>query len=233
MQQYFAINKNLELLESDYHHIKNVMRMKVNDKIKVVYDNVTYLCELSNIDDINFNIIKEEKNISKKVKISIAFGLIKEQKLDYLFQKGTEVGISEFIPVNMIRSVVKIDSNKEGKKIDRWNKILKEASEQSFRSNIPNLTNIKNIKDLINLDFDLKLVCSLNENTQNIKKILQKNNKYDKILLVVGPEGGVDLKEENLLTQNGFKSISLGDTVLRAETAPIVASSMINYELMR
>lgn len=233
MQQYFAINKNLELLESDYHHIKNVMRMKVNDKIKVVYDNVTYLCELSNIDDIKFNIIKEEKNISNKVKISIAFGLIKEQKLDYLFQKGTEVGISEFIPVNMIRSVVKIDSNKENKKIDRWNKILKEASEQSFRSDIPNLTNIKSMKDLINLDFDLKLICSLNENTENIKKVLQKNNKYDKILLVVGPEGGFDLKEENLLIQNGFKSISLGDTVLRAETAPIVASSMINYELMR
>ena len=233
MQQYFAINKNLELLESDYHHIKNVMRMKVNDKIKVVYDNVTYLCELSNIDDIKFNIIKEEKNISNKVKISIAFGLIKEQKLDYLFQKGREVGISEFIPVNMIRSVVKIDSNKENKKIDRWNKILKEASEQSFRSDIPNLTNIKSMKDLINLDFDLKLICSLNENTENIKKVLQKNNKYDKILLVVGPEGGFDLKEENLLIQNGFKSISLGDTVLRAETAPIVASSMINYELMR
>ena len=233
MQQYFAINKNLELLESDYHHIKNVMRMKVNDKIKVVYDNVTYLCELSNIDDIKFNIIKEEKNISNKVKISIAFGLIKEQKLDYLFQKGTEVGISEFIPVNMIRSVVKIDSNKENKKIDRWNKILKEASEQSFRSDIPNLTNIKSMKDLINLDFDLKLICSFNENTENIKKVLQKNNKYDKILLVVGPEGGFDLKEENLLIQNGFKSISLGDTVLRAETAPIVASSMINYELMR
>ena len=233
MQQYFAINKNLELLESDYHHIKNVMRMKVNDKIKVVYDNVTYLCELSNIDDIKFNIIKEEKNISNKVKISIAFGLIKEQKLDYLFQKGTEVGISEFIPVNMIRSVVKIDSNKENKKIDRWNKILKEASEQSFRSDIPNLTNIKSMKDLINLDFDLKLICSLNENTENIKKVLQKNNKYDKILLVVGPEGGFDLKEENLLIQNGFKSISLGDTVLRAETAPIVASSMINYELLR
>ena len=205
----------------------------MNDKIKVVYDNVTYLCELSNIDDIKFNIIKEEKNISNKVKISIAFGLIKEQKLDYLFQKGTEVGISEFIPVNMIRSVVKIDSNKENKKIDRWNKILKEASEQSFRSDIPNLTNIKSMKDLINLDFDLKLICSLNENTENIKKVLQKNNKYDKILLVVGPEGGFDLKEENLLIQNGFKSISLGDTVLRAETAPIVASSMINYELMR
>ena len=85
----------------------------------------------------------------------------------------------------------------------------------------------------INLDFDLKLICSLNENTENIKKVLQKNNKYDKILLVVGPEGGFDLKEENLLIQNGFKSISLGDTVLRAETAPIVASSMINYELMR
>lgn len=233
MQQYFAINKNLDLLESDYHHIKNVMRMKITDKIKVVYENVIYLCEITDIESVKFKIIEEEKNNNDNVKISIAFGLIKEQKLDYLFQKGTEVGISEFIPVNMIRSVVKIDSNKEDKKLDRWNKILKEASEQSFRSNIPNLTNIKNIKDLINLDFDLKLVCSLNENTQNIKKILQKINKYDKILLVVGPEGGFDLKEENLLIQNGFISTSLGSTVLRAETAPIVATSMINYELMR
>ena len=233
MQQYFAKNKNLDLEDSDYHHIKNVMRMKISDKVKVVYDNTTYLCEITDIENIKFNILKEENNVSKNVKISIAFGLIKEQKLDYLFQKGTEVGISEFIPVNMVRSVVKIESSKESKKLDRWNKILKEASEQSFRSNIPNLTNIKNIKDLINLDFDLKLICSLNENTENIKKILQKNNKYDKILLVVGPEGGFDLKEENLLIQNGFKSISLGDTVLRAETAPIVASSMINYELMR
>ena len=233
MQQYFAINKNLELLDSDYHHIKNVMRMKISDKVKVVYDNTTYLCEIIDIENIKFNILKEENNVSKNVKISIAFGLIKEQKLDYLFQKGTEVGISEFIPVNMVRSVVKIESSKESKKLDRWNKILKEASEQSFRSNIPNLTNIKNIKDLINLDFDLKLICSLNENTENIKKILQKYNKYDKILLVVGPEGGFDLKEENLLIQNGFISVSLGDTVLRAETAPIVGASMINYELMR
>ena len=233
MQQYFAINKNLDLLESDYHHIKNVMRMKITDKIKVVYENVIYLCEITDIESVKFKIVEEEKNNNDNVKISIAFGLIKEQKLDYLFQKGTEVGISEFIPVNMIRSVVKIDSNKEDKKLDRWNKILKEASEQSFRSNIPNLTNIKNIKDLINLDFDLKLVCSLNENTQNIKKIIEKNNKYDKILLVVGPEGGFDLKEENLLIQNGFISTSLGSTVLRAETAPIVATSMINYELMR
>lgn len=83
------------------------------------------------------------------------------------------------------------------------------------------------------MDYDLKLLCSLNKNTKNIKKVLQKNNKCVKILLVVGPEGGFDQNEEEYLIRNGFISISLGNNVLRAETAPVVALSMINYEFMR
>ena len=89
------------------------------------------------------------------------------------------------------------------------------------------------MKNLVNLDYDLKLVCSLNKNTKNIKKILEKNNKCVKILLVVGPEGGFDPLEEEYLLENGFISVSLGENVLRAETAPVVALSMINYEFMR
>ena len=79
----------------------------------------------------------------------------------------------------------------------------------------------------------MKLLCSLNKNTKKIKKILQKNNKCDKILLVVGPEGGFDPLEEDFLIENGFISVTLGNTVLRAETAAVVALSIINYELGR
>ena len=76
-------------------------------------------------------------------------------------------------------------------------------------------------------------MCSLNKNTKNIKKVLQKNDKCVKILLVVGPEGGFDPMEEEYLLENGFTSVSLGNTVLRAETAPVTALSMIKYEFMR
>ena len=234
MQQYFAKNKELELEPSDYHHIKNVMRMKAGDLIKVVYDNIIYTCEITNLkDDIIFNVIEKIRNEEKKYRVDVAFSLIKEQKMDYLFQKCTEVGVDALIPIETKRCVVKIDSKKVGSKKERWNKILKEASEQSFRSNVPKIDEILSLKELVKKDYDLKLLCSLNKNTKNIKKVLQKNNKCDRILLVIGPEGGFDYKEEEFLTQNGFISITLGDTVLRAETAPVVAISMINYEFGR
>ncbi|MGN1267881.1 MAG: RsmE family RNA methyltransferase [Candidatus Aphodocola sp.] len=234
MQQYFAKNKNLELEDSDYHHIKNVMRMKKDDIIKVVFDNVVYTCKLTSISNkSSFEIINKEEKDKKDYSVDVAFSLIKEQKLNYLLQKTTELGAGMLIPINTKRSVVKIDKKKESSKIDRWQKICKEASEQSFRSNMPKINEVLNLQDLIYMDYDLKLLCSLNKNTKNIKKVIQKNNKCVKILLVVGPEGGFDPKEEEYLLNNGFVSVSLGNTVLRAETAPVVALSMINYEFMR
>ena len=232
MQQYFSKNKNLELDDGDYYHIKNVMRMKIGDNIKIVYDNVTYLCEITSlIPSVCYKIISENKSTIDNLTVDVAFSLIKEQRLDYLLQKSTELGVSNLLPVITERSVVKIDGKKMQGKIDRWSKILKEASEQSFRSNVPGICEVKSLKDIGELNYDLKLLCSLNENTINIKKALQKNNKCDKILLVVGPEGGFTKSEEEYLINKGFISVSLGSTVLRAETAPVVALSMINYEL--
>lgn len=233
MQQYFAINKNLELDSSDYHHIKNVMRMKKGDVIKIVYDKVINTCKLTDLNNVSYEVIKKETKEEKNYSITLAFSLIKEQKLDYLLQKCTESGVDTLIPLNTIRSVVKLENKKQDKKLDRWNKILKEASEQSFRSSIPVITGITNLKDISKDDYDLKLLCSLNENTKNIKKVLQKNNKCAKIILVVGPEGGFDPKEEALLVKEGFISISLGTNVFRAETASVAAINMINYEYMR
>lgn len=234
MQQYFAKNKNLDLEDSDYHHIKHVMKMKCGDLIKIVFDDTIYMCKLNNINDISFEVIDKTIQDKKKQKqIDVAFSLIKEQKLNYLLQKTTELGVNRIIPIETKRSVVKIENKKRSSKIERWKKILKEASEQSFRSEIPKINDISNLKDLVNMNYDLKLLCSLNKNTKNIKKVLPKFDNCVKILLVVGPEGGFDLSEEEYLLSNGFVSISLGDTVLRAETAPVVALSMINYEFMR
>ena len=176
MQQYFAKNKNLDLEDGDYHHIKNVMKMKRGDLIKVVYDKIIYTCKLNNVSNKStFDIINKEEKTDKKLSVSVAFSLIKEQKLNYLLQKTTELGVNKLIPIETKRSVVKIEGNKEKTKIDRWKKICKEASEQSFRADIPEISGILTLKNLVNLDYDLKLVCSLNKNTKNIKKILEKN----------------------------------------------------------
>ncbi len=234
MQQYFAKNKALELEKEDYYHIKTVMRMKKGDIIKVVYDNVVNVCKLTTVNkEIKFDVVESYLTNQTNFNVTIAFSLIKEQKLNYLLQKATEVGASAFVPFSSKRSVVKIDEERKEKvKIERWQKICKEAAEQSGRTNVPVIMPIRSLKELMHLDYDVKLLCSLNKNTKNIKKILPKINKCDKMLLVVGPEGGFDSSEEEFLTQNGFQSISLGNNILRAETAPVVAISMINYEFM-
>lgn len=234
MQRYFALDEKLTLEESDYFHIKNVMRMRNGDQIEVVYNETIYLCEV-NPSKKELTILDKYTNKFEGPKVIVAFSLLKEQKLDYLFQKATEVGCFGFIPLSTTRSIIKIDAKKIESKINRWKKIVKEASEQSFRNNMPVIYDLCNINELSRKEFDnsLKLLCTLNEKTENIKKVLAKNNKYDKIIIVIGPEGGFDPLEEKKLIENGFISISLGNTVLRAETAPVAALSMINYEFMR
>lgn len=238
MQRYFALSKdgdNLILNDSDIHHIKNVMRMKADDKIEVVYDSILYICNINNItnDNIKISIIEQTKdNNELPIHIAIAFPITKEEKIDLILQKCTELGINEFIPLELNRCVAKINDSKKVKKMERWQNICKEASEQSKRNIIPKVNKIMKINDIINLDYDLKLVCSVNQNVPNIKKVLQNNKKCDRIIFVIGPEGGITNEEEYYLNSNKFMAISLGQRVLRCETAPICVGSMINYEYM-
>ena len=235
MQRYFVDNNEFRLNHNDIHHIKTVMRMNVGDLIEVVYNEKLYICRIDELskDDIKINVIEEKQDNNELSKhIAIAFSITKEDKIDLILQKCTELGISEFIPVEMSRCNIKIDKNKIDKKIDRWNTICKEASEQSKRNIIPKVNQIHKLKDLISLDYDLKIVCSVNQDVRNIKNVLHNNPKCDKIIFVIGPEGGISSEEEKFLEDNNFIRTSLGKRVLRTETAPIMVASILNYEYM-
>ncbi len=236
MQRYFAKNKKNNqfiLNDDDYYHIKTVMRMKNKDQIEVVYNHKLYLCDLDNINtNIIVNIIKElEHNNDNKLETIIIIPLLKEQKMDLILQKATELGVKKIIPVKMERSVVKLDNNKFNKRLDRWKRICKEASEQSKRLDIPIITNIMELKDLKKLD-GLKVVCSTSNNIKSIKMYLKNHTAYDKINVVIGPEGGISPNDEQLLVDLGFERVSLGNRILRVETVPMVILSIINYEYM-
>lgn len=205
--------------------------MKDNDKIEVIYDNDLYICnviinELPWVDIIS----KEEGKIEDK-EIILAIPLLKEQKMDLVLQKATELGVTKIIPVTMERSIVKLDDSKEVKKIDRWSKICKEASEQSKRNSIPVISNIMTLKELVKEE-GIKIVCSTIEKENNLKKFLTEHKNYDKIIIVVGPEGGISSKEEEYLVSEGFTRVSLGKRIMRVETVPIFILSALNYEFM-
>lgn len=227
MQRYFAKNENLDLYDSDIHHIKTVMRMKENDLIEVVYDQKLYLCQITNINNLKFTILKNEEFTNNLPNLTVAVALVKEQKFDLILQKLTELGVDRIIPINMERSIVKLDKQKEHKKLLRWKMICKEASEQSKRTTIPQLDEVKTLKELVNVESDLKLVCSTNE-SNSLKETLTNNN-YKSILFVIGPEGGITQKEEQYLVENSFTKVSFGPLILRVETACIYIASIINY----
>lgn len=231
MQRYFVNkygNNKFELELQDLHHIKNVMRCKNEDKIEVVYDKKVYLCQIKNIDSMELEILNvNEEDRDIPVKLTIAVGLVQEQKFDLILQKLTELGVDTIIPLNMERSIVKLDKNKQEKKMERWVKICKEASEQSHRITIPNITNIKNISDLAQEEYDLKLICSLTDRSKELCSYLR--NDVKSILFVIGPEGGISPNEENKLSKIGFNKTTLGKRVLRVETATFCVASIVNY----
>ena len=158
MQRYFANDKknNIFILrDDDYYHIKVVMRFKIGEKVEVVYNNEPYLCKI--ID--NYQIEEIEKMNSKESKISttLIIPLLKEQKMDLILQKATELGVSKIILFNAKRSIIKFDEKKETKKLERWVRICKEAAEQSKRCTIPEIVFEKNINEFSKLD-GLKLI---------------------------------------------------------------------------
>ena len=235
MQRYFSniVNNNEYLLsKDDSYHIKKVMRMNIGDKVEIVDNKCTYICEIISFDPVQARIINRlDENNENDKNIILVQSLVNETKMDLVLQKGTELGVNEFYPFKAVNSVNK-ENDKSNKKIDRWQRIVKEASEQSKRNIIPKVNNIVDLKELCTLKADVKLLLTVNETTKNIKNILKEYKKYDTLIIVIGPEGGFSKVEEETLIKNGFISTSLGNRVLRTETASIVAISMINYEWM-
>lgn len=229
MQRYFAQSKkenNFILSDDDWYHIKTVMRTGETGSIEVVYNREAYVC----------NILNSEVCISHKLdnpvlnqEVILVIPVLKEAKMDLILQKATELGVSKIIPIVTKRSVVKVNG-KEEKKLMRWRKICKEAAEQSKRVDIPQVDEIKVISDL-QLD-GLKIICSTSEKSQTLKNLLLNNSNYDKITIVVGPEGGLDFKEEEELKQLGFIPVTLGSLIMRVETVPIYLLSVLSYSNM-
>ena len=233
MQRYFTKEKQenyLILEESDIHHIKNVMRNKVGNKIECIYDKELYICEIEDLTSPKVKIIeKKEEKASNMPEVCIAVALVKEQKMDLILQKLTELGISKIIPVAMERSIVKLDEKKFEKKKERWEKICKEAAEQSKRNDIPEITNIHTVKELANLEYKNKFICSTRNPKNLVNNYLQDQEACATMIFVIGPEGGISPKEEDLLIEFGYTPVTFGPQIMRVETAAIYIASVINF----
>ena len=233
-------NQEIEIINEDVKHIKNVLRKQIDDEI-VICDNDTgknYMCKIEEIqkEKIICKIIQKLESISEpKVKVSIFQGLPKADKMELIIQKSVELGVEKIIPTNLKRCIVKIDKKEEKKKLERWQKISEVAAKQSGRDTIPQIKNIINIKELCEKvkEYDIILVAYEQEKENTLKQELQKikNKPNAKIGVVIGPEGGIDAEEIEQLKQAGAKIITLGQRILRTETVALNVLSIIMYEL--
>lgn len=246
MRKFFVkenqINSELiTILDEDVNHIKNVLRLNVGENLQIcdIDSSKNYICEILELTakSVTCKILEEIQSIVEgNVELHIFQGLPKADKMELIIQKGTELGVSEFVPVSFKRSIVKISPKDEKKKIDRWNKISEVAAKQSKRDIIPKVRNVESIKNVCNeiKNYDIVLLAyELEENNYIKNELLKiKNTKENyKIAVIIGPEGGIEKEEVEVLENAGAKVISLGKRILRTETVALQVSSIIMYEL--
>ena len=237
MQRYFAnIDKDFNVCFSkeDEHHILHVMRMKVADEIEVVDNQKVYLCRIDKTNPLEVSLIHEIANdVEIKEDITLLFALTKGDKTDLVLQKATELGVKKVALITSERTVVSYDNKDIDKKITRFSKIMKEASEQSHRVVVPELLGIFNLKNLPKEVFSDINYVAYEKDASKTNEMFEGLTKGKSISILVGPEGGFSTQEIDNLTKQGFIRTSLGKRILRAETAAIYALSVLGYLLER
>ncbi|MFV0441078.1 MAG: RsmE family RNA methyltransferase [Lachnospirales bacterium] len=242
MQRFYVkekdINNNTITISGDnFKHITKVLRMKIGNEIYCSYNKMDYICAVSSIEDDYLTLIILdilENDTEPKNYIHLYQGLPKQDKLEYIIQKSTEVGVSEITPVETSFCISKINKKSKDKN-KRLQKIAENAAYQCGRGVVPKVNEPINFKEMLLADFSssLNIIAYEKEETTNLKKLLNciDIEHFEKINVFIGAEGGFAPEEIDRLKYHGFKTITLGKRILRTETAPIVLISNLIYEL--
>ena len=244
MSNFFIDSGNIDgenayVTGNDVNHIKNVLRMKENDEIKLsTGDGLLYTAVISEFlpDRIVCRIIDCEGGKSElPARIILFQGLPKKDKMELIIQKAVELGVSEVVPVMMKRTIVKLEDNKkEQKKLERWRTISLTAAKQSGRAIVPEVSDFITFNEAVKRakGLEYNLIPYENEKGMDKARELIKEVKNKKSIgIFIGPEGGISEDELELAINAGAKPISLGNRILRTETAGLALVSVIAFEI--
>jgi 16S rRNA (uracil1498-N3)-methyltransferase len=243
MQRFFCspgdIRGNLIILEgNEAHHIINVLRKKTSEIVEVCDGTgQLYQGEITEIEKskVILRIITlKEKYQGREVEVELYQCLSKGEKMDFVIQKAVELGIDSITPVESLRSIVKADKEKSEKKLERWNKVALEATKQSKGLLVPVVNPIKKLKDikLIN-EKEFLIIPYEGEVERTLHQVIENGitGDYRKISIIIGPEGGFEDSEIDYLKSIGGYTVTLGNRILRTETAAVAVMSVIMYRI--
>lgn len=248
MQQYFLdeslpeIGTSFTLEKADAHHLFTVMRAQAGEKIHVVFSGQNLALAEVNADLTTLTLLETlTRTVELALDVTIAVGLPKADKLEFIAQKATELGAHEILAFPTKWSVTKFDAKKAQKKQERLQKIAKGAAEQSKRLLIPNVHILANLKDLTEQFARYDQVLVAYEETAKIGETAALPQKLaalengQKVLVIFGAEGGISPEEIDIFSQLGATMIGLGPRIMRAETAPLYVLSAVSFytELLR
>lgn len=245
MYKFFVSQEQIEgneaiIIGEDVNHIKNVLRLAIGENICICNKETSksFICKILSFEnsEVKCEVLEEILETTEpNTYIHIFQGLPKSDKLEWIIEKCTEIGVKEITPAVMKRTIVKLDEKDKNKKLSRWQKVAEVAAKQSKRDSILNVNPIINFQNIFEKvkDYDILLVAYENEKENTLKSVISKlqNKENIKVAVVIGPEGGIDETEINLCKENNFIPITLGKRILRTETAPIVIASNILYGL--
>ncbi|MDP6710625.1 MAG: RsmE family RNA methyltransferase [Pelagibacteraceae bacterium] len=225
------IQSNLisHLTKDQSHYTKDVMRLKIGDSLSIFNSQGEWnaIIESYEKEGTRIKILKKARDKDNEKNIWLAFSLIKQNPLNFLIQKGTELGVQKFVPILSERTIVKKIN------IERIKKIIVESSEQSNRISVPEIKNLEPLKKFLS-QFPKNgylIFCDINCNKNNLKNILSKKIEGP-ICVLIGPEGDFsETERQSIIELNQAHSLSLANNILRAETAAVTAVSIINYYL--
>ena len=232
------LDEIIQLPKDVTHHVLHVFRHNMEKPITVTgSDNCCGIYQITEeVDGLaQAKLIEYVESDVSSYRTILVQSLLKGEKLEWVLQKATELNVDTIYLVSTANCVAKYDDKKLQSKVSRWEKIMLEAAQQCGRNQLPTLVVGETLSQVLTIEADaLKLVAYENEDGHTIKSALQlvhTNQTITDILICIGPEGGYQEKEINAIIESGGKSVSLGNTILRAETAAIGSLAMIQYEL--
>lgn len=230
--------KHIAIEGENVNHIKNVLRLAINDEILINDRHGNdYKCIISAIDSqsIMAQITEHtESQVEPGIEVTLFQPLIKGEKIEWVFQKAVEIGVSRIIPISTERCVVKLETAKKtASKVERWNKISEAAAKQSGRGIVPEIAQPMTFKEAVAYQKAHQISSIIpyeNEKKQGVKEVLEATHAL-RYGIFIGPEGGFTEQEIAYALENGIQSVTLGRRILRSETASIVALTNIMYEM--
>jgi 16S rRNA (uracil1498-N3)-methyltransferase len=211
------------------HHLTRVLRVEAGQQFEISDNQSVYLAEVETAhkDLVSFAVRERLAPPEPRARTTILASLIRFERLEWILEKATELGVEKIVPVQAERSERGLE-RAAAKRMPRWNRIVREASEQARRAHLPEIGAPARLEDALGLEADFRYVLEESQAPPLVSALPAERRSGQSIALLVGPEGGWTERERREIAAGGWRPVSLGTNVLRAETAAIAALAIVS-----